>query len=256
MFLPIRDENPQLDTPWVTYAIIALNVLVWLLLQGAGQEPALTKSVCTFGVIPADLFGQLPETARVACPMDGQPDWHTLLTSMFMHGSWMHLLGNMWIFWIFGNNIEDSMGHWRFALFYLLCGLLADAAHIVVDPASISPTVGASGAIYGVLGAYLVLYPRVHVHMLVFWFTFAVPAVAVLLLWIAFDVFGGLSNLGIRGGGVAHWAHIGGFFAGMLTVFVFKDEALLARHPYRGWQQREHPDNRWKRVQGKRGSWH
>ena len=166
MIFPIRDENPQIEVPYVTYGLIALNIVAWLSLQGFGVEPALTQSVCSFGLIPADLSGAEYNSANAHCNIDGQPDWYTLVSAMFMHGSWMHLLGNMWFLWIFGNNVEDSMGPIRFAVFYLLTGFAAAFAQILADTGSVIPMVGASGAIGGVMGAYIVLYPRVHVHML------------------------------------------------------------------------------------------
>ena len=167
MMFPIRDENPQLQVPFITYSLIAVNVIAWLALQRTGIEPALSASVCQYGLIPADLTGTVSPGLSTVCSVDGQPDWHTVITSMFMHGSWMHLLGNMWFLWIFGNNVEDSMGPVRFAIFYLLSGLAASFAQVVADTGSVIPMVGASGAIGGVMGAYIVLYPRVHVHMFV-----------------------------------------------------------------------------------------
>jgi membrane associated rhomboid family serine protease len=259
MMFPIRDENPQLQIPYVTYTLIALNVIAWLGLQGFGVEPTLSASVCQFGLIPADMTGSVSTGGNGFCPIDGQPDWHTALTSIFMHGSWMHLLGNMWFLWIFGNNVEDAMGPTRFTVFYLLSGLAASAAQVVADLQSPIPMVGASGAIGGVMGAYIVLYPKVHVHMLLFLVvfirTFAIPAIAMLGYWIVVQVFGAVSSMGTSGGGVAFWAHIGGFIAGMLLIFIFKDEALLAKHPYRGWNQKDHPDDAWKTVSGRRGKW-
>src|SRR5512134_128691 len=128
---PIRDDNPHFLTPVVTYAVIAANVLAWALLQGLGAEPALSSSVCRLGLIPADLLQTAPEGTSfplapgMACTIAGGGSWHTVLTSMFLHGGWMHLIGNMWFLWIFGNNVEDAMGHLRFVVFYLLCGIAA-----------------------------------------------------------------------------------------------------------------------------------
>ncbi|MEX2496823.1 MAG: rhomboid family intramembrane serine protease [Woeseia sp.] len=249
---PIRDENPQLTVPYVTWLIISLNVTAWLLVQGLGSEPALTRSVCQLGLIPGNLLGSIDAAQvppRFPCSLDGESTWMTLLTSMFMHGSWMHIIGNMWFMWIFGGNVEDSMGHGRFALFYILCGLAAAAAQIIVNTASPIPMVGASGAIGGVMGAYIVLYPRVHVHLLIiFGFyitTFAVPAFAMLGYWILVQFLSGVTSLGAGGGGVAFWAHIGGFAAGAALVLFFKDESLLAGHPYRGWNQTRHATRAW-----------
>ncbi len=245
--IPIRDENPQLKVPVVTYTLIGLNVLSWLLLQGYGAEPALSQSVCKLGLIPADLLGAA-ENIRPICPVSGDGSWSTLLSSMFSHGSWMHLIGNMWFLWIFGDNVEDSMGSVRFAIFYVLCGFAAAFAQIVADTNSVIPMVGASGAIGGVMGAYIVLYPRVHVHMFMYFTTFAVPAVFMLGYWFLIQVFGGFNSLGAEGGGVAFWAHLGGFVAGAVLVNVFKDQHLLDLHPYHGWRQRKHRSSAWKSI--------
>lgn len=255
MMFPIRDENPQLNIPYVTYLLIALNVIAWLLLQNFGVEPMLSQSVCNYGLIPADLTSQETLRARMMCPIDGNPDWYTLVSSIFMHGSWMHLIGNMWFLWIFGNNVEDSMGSLRFAIFYLLSGLCASAVQVIADTGSVIPMVGASGAIGGVMGAYIVLYPKVHVHMFFFFRTFAIPAILMLGYWIVMQLVGGFNSIGAQGGGVAFWAHIGGFLAGMALIFVFKNEKLLAQHPYRGWQQKDHRDNVWDKVSTKNDSW-
>lgn len=231
---PIRDDNPQLHKPVATYAIIGLNAAAWLLLQGMGAGDQLNMSVCQYGLIPADLFSA---TASNGPCRDYGLGWPALLSSMFMHGSWMHILGNMWFMWIFGGNVEDSMGPVRFTLFYLFSGLLAATAQILAGPASTIPMVGASGAIGGVMGAYIMLFPKVKVHMLVFFMVFRVPAVAMLGYWIVVQLIGGVSSIGATGGGVAFWAHVGGFAAGAALVWVFKDEELLLNHPYRGWNQ-------------------
>jgi membrane associated rhomboid family serine protease len=171
---------------------------------------------------------------------------------MFMHGGWFHLIGNMWFLWIFGNNVEDSMGHLRFAVFYLLCGLAAAAGQILADPDSVVPMVGASGAIGGVMGAYIVLFPRVNVHMLLilgfFVTTIAVPAVFMLGYWLLLQLVGGFFAIGAESGGTAFWAHVGGFTAGTVLVFLFRNPALLRRHPYYGWKQRSAPGRSWRRV--------
>ncbi|MFT7560313.1 MAG: membrane associated rhomboid family serine protease [Flavobacteriales bacterium] len=236
--IPIRDDNPQVNKPIATYIIIGLNIAAWLLLQGAGFGDQLNASVCQFGLIPADLFGPDLNAAPGYCRTGS--GWSGLLTSMFMHGSWMHIIGNMWFLWVFGDNVEDSMGPVRFAIFYALSGLCAAAAQIVSQPDSAIPMVGASGAIGGVMGAYIVLYPRVKVTMLVILFiiitTFRVPAIAMLGYWIAVQVLGGISSMGATGGGVAFWAHVGGFAAGAALVFVFKDDELLFNHPFHGWK--------------------
>jgi membrane associated rhomboid family serine protease len=243
---PIRDENPHFLTPFVTYAIVALNVIAWVLVQRMGTEAGLAHSLCDLGLIPGELLGRaapgttVPLTPQFACVVDPSGDWRTVVTHMFLHGGWFHLIGNMWFLWIFGNNVEDSMGHVRFVVFYLLCGLAAAALQVMANPASAIPMVGASGAIGGVMGAYVVLYPRVQVQLLV-WFGFyvttvAVPAVFMLLYWLGMQLLGGALSMGDEGGGVAFWAHVGGFVAGALLVLLFRDPALVARHPYHGWR--------------------
>jgi membrane associated rhomboid family serine protease len=253
---PLRDDNPHFLTPFVTYGLIALNVLAWALLQGFGTEPMLSRSVCELGLTPGELLQRAAVGARVpvsetaVCIVTDMPSWFTPLTSMFMHGSWLHLIGNMWFLWIFGNNVEDSMGHVRFVVFYLLCGFAAAAVQTLSDPESIIPMVGASGAIGGVMGAYVVLYPRVKVHMLVFlgFFvtTIAVPAVFMLGYWFALQLLSGALSSGAEGG-VAFWAHVGGFLAGALLVLLFRDPRLLERHPYYG-MQRASPTRSWRRT--------
>lgn len=244
---PIRDENPQFLTPWVTWALIALNVAAWALVQGLGTEPALSRSVCTLGLIPGEVLQTLPPGASFQvgpeawCRIGDQAGWHTLVTSMFLHGGWMHIIGNLWFLWIFGNNVEDSMGHARFIVFYLLGGLAAAALQMAANPQSGIPMVGASGAIGAVMGAYVLLYPRVRVTMLV-WLgfyvtTFAVPAVFMLGYWFLVQLLGGIGSLGRQGGGVAFWAHIGGFVAGALLVTAFRKPELVARHPFHGWRR-------------------
>jgi membrane associated rhomboid family serine protease len=245
---PVRDDNPHFLTPVTTYTIIALNALAWTLAQGLGTEPALSASVCRLGLIPGELLQTVPAGTSVpmsestACVISPSPSWFTPITSMFMHGGWLHILGNMWFLWIFGNNVEDSMGHLRFAVFYVLCGLAAAALQVAFSPDSAIPMVGASGAIGGVMGAYVLLYPRVSVHMLVifglFIRTIAVPAYFMLGYWFLIQVLGGLGSLGRREGGVAFWAHVGGFAAGLLLVLIFRKRELVARHPHRGL---EHP---------------
>jgi membrane associated rhomboid family serine protease len=255
---PIRDDNPHILTPYATYGIVALNAAAWLLLQGAGSEPGLTTSVCNLGLIPGEVLGTVPPGTGIemgpgaVCAVDAGSSWYTVLTSMFMHGGWLHILGNMWFLWIFGNNVEDSMGHARFVVFYLLCGLAAAALQVWTNPESAVPMVGASGAIGGVMGAYVLLYPRVHVHMLVilgFYInTIAVPAVLMLGYWLLLQFIGGIGSIGAEGGGVAFWAHVGGFVAGAVLVQLFKDRSLLAKHPYGGWSRGRSPTQSWHRV--------
>lgn len=243
---PYHDENTTQRTAIVTIAIVALNVLVWLFVQGAGAEEPLAASVCNYGLIPGELTLTLPEGAgfrmneQSVCLIDeGREPLH-IFTSMFLHGGWMHLLGNMWFLWLFGNNIEDSMSRPRFILFYLLCGIGAALAQVAADPRSEIPMVGASGAISGVMGAYLILFPKVRVFTLVplgfFITTFALPAWVMLLYWMGLQLLGGFSSIGAEGGGVAFWAHAGGFLAGVILVKLFTQAAHLAAHRRSHWQ--------------------
>jgi len=238
---PLRDDNPTLRTPLATMAIIAITMLAWFLLQGLGTEPALTSSVCTFGLIPGELLGTVSPGTRVQVGQDAycaiapsDLTCLTPLTSMFMHGGWFHIVGNLWFLWVFGNNVEDVMGRARFVVFYLLCGLAAAAAQTFSNPSSAIPMVGASGAIGGVMGAYAVLYPRAHVHTLIilgfYMRTVAVPASFMLGYWFLLQILGGLPKLGSEGGGVAFWAHVGGFVAGVVLVYVFRKPELVAAH--------------------------
>lgn len=219
--IPLRDENPTELTPYVTVVLILVNVAAWLLLQGAGSPEALESSVVAFGTLPCEVTG--------ACDTEGL-GWQALFTSMFMHGSWGHLLGNMVFLWVFGNNIEDSTGHVRYLLFYLLCGVAASAAHIYFSPQSGVPAVGASGAISGVMGAYILLYPRARVDT---WlpplFLFTVPAWVFLGYWFVLQLVMGVATVGPEAGeqgGVAVWAHVGGFVAGVILVKVFENRRL------------------------------
>jgi membrane associated rhomboid family serine protease len=235
---PYRDDNPTLATPVATLLLIAANVVFWVVVQGMGAEPALSRSVCELGLIPGEFLGRLPEGYTIpmgratVCVISGDQSWLTPLTSMFMHGGWFHLIGNMWFLWVFGNNVEDSMGHFRYLAFYIFCGLGAAATQTMVNPASPIPMVGASGAISGVMGAYIVLYPKVRVHMLVFLGIFitriVVPAYLMLGYWFLLQIIGG--GLATGEGGVAFWAHAGGFVAGALLIHIFRDPDLVAKH--------------------------
>lgn len=241
---PIGDDNPQINVPITTYSMIALNALAWFFLQGLGESGQLNASVCQYGLIPADLFSSsvLASSERL-CP--DPAGWSGVLSSMFMHGGWMHLLGNMWFLWVFGDNVEDSMGSTRFAIFYVLCGLCAAAAHAVIGADSVIPMVGASGAIGGVMGAYIMLFPRVRVRLLVFIMVVRVPAVVMLGYWAFVQLMGGFSSIESSGAGVAFWAHVGGFAAGAILVWLFKDEELLLNHPYQGWKKAPAPTEVW-----------
>jgi membrane associated rhomboid family serine protease len=227
---PLRDENPSRHAPLATWALIALNAAAWVLLQGLGQEPQLGRSVCTLGLIPGELLGTAPPGTSVpigqglSCTLTDDPNWLTPLTSMFMHGGWMHIIGNMWFLYVFGDNVEDAMGRPRFVLFYLLCGFAAAAAQVLANPASPVPMVGASGAIGGVMGAYAVMYPHARIDVLVVFgfFVRVIPISALMMLgyWFLIQlVSGSLSNLET---GVAFWAHVGGFVAGAALALPFR----------------------------------
>jgi membrane associated rhomboid family serine protease len=247
--IPISDENPTLRTPVMTIAILLVTLAVWVFIQGAGFDAAaMATSVCNLGMVPGELTGRAPlgfavpmgahEGQAWACVIDSEPiNTATPLISMFLHGGWAHLLGNCLFLWVFGNNVEDSMGRLRFLAFYLICGFAAAGTHVLFDPASPVPTVGASGAISGALGAYLLLYPRVRVKLLIPiiiipWIV-QVRAWVVLGVWFVWQVMSGLPQLTqLRSevsGGVAVWAHVGGFVTGMLLVHLFENPKLVER---------------------------
>lgn len=239
--IPLGDNLPTLRRPWVTWGLLAVMWIVWLLVETAGSSPiALARAVCDLGLVPGEITHRavlgtaVPIGPGMACVVDNAPiNFLTPLTSIFVHGSWGHIIGNSLFFWVFGNNVEDSMGHGRFLAFFLICGLIAAAAHIVVNAASPVPTIGASGAISGVMGAYLLLYPRARINM--FFLFFIVPVVAwlVLIYWFVLQVVAGLPELTRMNpevSGVAVWAHVGGFLAGLVLIRVFADPLLVARH--------------------------
>ena len=252
---PYHDDNETQRTPYVTMALIAVNVGAWLLYQGAGSGLALAESVCNAGLIPGELTTTLrpgtpfPMGDGLVCVTDAGRQYSNLFTSMFLHGGWMHLLGNMWFLWLFGNNIEDSMTRPRFVAFYLLSGIGAALAQVIANPASEVPMVGASGAISAVMGAYLVLFPRVRVYTMVplgfFLHSMPLPAWVMLIYWSALQIFGGLSSIvSEESGGVAFWAHIGGFVAGVVLVKVFERRDKVAAHTSHHW--RPHQAGRWR----------
>ena len=220
--IPLRDENPTELTPFVTVIFIVLNLLAWVLIQGMGSPQVLEASVYAFGTVPCELTG--------ACRPQGLV-WGGVFTSMFMHGGWGHLLGNMLFLWVFGNNIEDSMGHLRFVVFYLVCGVAASLAHVYLSPASAIPAVGASGAISGVMGAYIVLYPRVKVRTWVPpFFVLDLNAFFLLAYWFFIQLASGVLTYGPEAGeqgGVAVWAHVGGFVAGVVLIRLFEKRRLV-----------------------------
>ena len=217
--LPFKDNIPTERFPIVTVIIIAINAAVFfyeLSLDAAGKLDAFFTQ---YGMTPYEI------THGASIVPRSIPVYLTLITAMFLHGGWLHIGGNMLYLWIFGNNVEDTMGRFRFIFFYLACGVLAGLAQIAVDPSSTVVNIGASGAIAGVLGAYLVLFPRAKVTTLIFLVVFItvvqLPAVAVLIFWFLLQLFSGLLGMSTSGDNVAYFAHIGGFIAGLLTIKLF-----------------------------------
>lgn len=218
--IPLKDNNPTHRTPWVTRTLIGLCVCVFIyqLVLSTGAENRLIYQA---GAIPSVILGTRnlsPDLATV------WPSWTSLFSSLFLHGGFMHLAGNMMFLWVFGDNVEDAMGHWRFIAFYLICGVLATGAHIALDPTSTTPLIGASGAISGVLGAYILLYPKAKVTAILplgfIFIPFRLAAWIVLGFWFALQIFNVLSS---GDSNVAWMAHIGGFVAGMAGIVIFKD---------------------------------
>ena len=214
--IPLRDMNPARSRPVATYAFIAINVIVFLYQFSLGELHG-QEFVERFGVVPVELvYGDHPGS------------WITPLTSMFLHGGWLHIIGNMWFLHIFGDNVEDNLGKVRYALFYVLCGLAAVGAQVLIDPTSEMPMVGASGAIAGVLGGYVTLHPRARVLTLVPIFIFIqfveLPAFFFIFVWFGYQLLMGFTSLGAAAsqGGVAFFAHIGGFLAGLALIHVFR----------------------------------
>lgn len=219
-FLPIYDDNPAGRPAYVTWTLIVLCVLAHLWQMGLGEEEG-QAAVLGLGMIPAVITGN----GELAPELYLVPGWTTLFTSMFLHGDLMHLGGNMLYLWIFGNNVEDAMGHGRYVLFYLLGGIAAALAQTMAAPLSEIPMIGASGAISCVLGAYFLLYPKANVRVFMWLFIIIrilnVPAILVLGLWFGMQIFSGVGADAMQGG-VAFWAHAGGFAAGMALIFFFK----------------------------------
>lgn len=239
--IPISDENPTLRTPVMTWLILGAIFAVWFVVQGGGlpgTDLKLAESVCNLGMVPGELTHRVPVGTDfwiipnyLSCRVDNDRiNILTPLISMFLHGGWAHILGNSIFLWVFGNNVEDSMGSGRFLIFYLVCGLAAAATHVFMNPTSAAPTVGASGAIAGVLGAYLVMYPRVRVHMFFFFFIFRIPAWIVLLYWFVVQVATAYMTplQADVSSGVAVWAHIGGFITGMVLIRLFEKPEFVA----------------------------
>ena len=215
--IPLRDDNPTVLWPVVTIALIVANTAVFF--YELSLEPRLLETfIYQMGMVPASI---------IQAHIPGTGGYFTVLTSMFLHGGWMHIIGNMLYLWIFGNNIEDSMGHFRFVIFYLVTGLAAAAAHLALNPASTIPTIGASGAVSGVLGAYLVLFPHARIQTLITLGFFIrivyLPAWVLLIFWIGLQLLNqAVAPLDSVGGGVAYAAHIGGFVAGIALIFLFR----------------------------------
>jgi len=216
---PIHDDNPTRITPYVTYALLSACVLVFFWQVSLGDAGQL--AVYSFGVIPSVLFA----TKSLPVELEILPAWLTIFSSMFLHGGWMHLIGNMLYLWVFGNNVEDAMGHRRFILFYLSCGLLAALTQAVFNPDSEIPMIGASGAISGVLGAYVLLHPHARILVLIpigiLIYTPWIAAYWVLGFWFVLQLVNSLISAS-DSGGVAYGAHLGGFVAGMLLIPLFK----------------------------------
>lgn len=227
---PIHDDNPVTIIPVVTYAFIAacVGVFLWQITRSPDQQQLI---IYALGAIPAVLLSGMQLGGDIAMV----PDKATVFTSMFLHGGWMHLIGNMLFLWVFGNNIEAAMGHVKYAVFYLLCGIAAFFAQALPDAASQIPMIGASGAISGVLGAYLMLYPRARVLIVIPIFfilkTMRLPAMFVLGIWFVMQLVSSVMNAGQQGG-VAFGAHIGGFIAGMLLVGLFKKSSVRLHIPF------------------------
>jgi membrane associated rhomboid family serine protease len=250
--IPLHDDNPTTLTPIVTVAVIAICVLVFLW-QLSLPPGAAERAVYGLGLIPAVLFDRAqlpPEIASVPAEL-------SIVTSMFLHGGLLHLGGNMLYLWIFGNNVEDSMGHGRFVAFYLLCGLAAALAQAFQAPDSTVPMIGASGAIGGVLGGYFMLFPRAHVLVLVpigfFITTLRVPAVVVLGLWFVLQFVNSAMTVG-QAGGVAYWAHIGGFLAGVVLIVPFRNKAFPLFGGHRNRPRAAQPPHRSQRPPGEPSS--
>jgi membrane associated rhomboid family serine protease len=262
MVLPLYDDNSDLTTtPIVNYALIALNILVFVFLQGLGSNEVFTNA---FSTVPLEIISGrdiVTQSHIITHPITGQrllvpglqptpiPVYFTLITSMFMHGSFAHIGGNMLFLWIFGDNVEDRLGHIRYLVFYLLTGVLAGLAHVVTTLATATdtntlliPSLGASGAISGVLGGYLLLFPKRRVTVLQFYFLSEVPAWIAIGVWFAYQLVSGLGMLGqgAEQGGVAYAAHVGGFVSGLILVKLFAI-GRSPRPPYRPSYQSEAP---------------
>lgn len=227
MLFPLRDINPTETFPKATIGLIAITVGCWVFIQGTGSHPYLSQSVCAFGLVPASLTGSSKDLSMLMNSMCHPRDWNPnlgLITTMFMHGGWLHIIGNMWSLWIFGDNLEDELGPTKFLFFYFLCGIFATLFQIISDPDSILPVVGASGAISGIMGAYILLYPKSEIRTLLFVGFFMIlqlPARVVIASWFILQLLFGVLSLDSQSGGVAYWAHIGGFLTGIVSINLF-----------------------------------
>ena len=240
MFIPLGDDNTDRhSTPFVVFALVAINALVWFLQLSQGEPFTMAYATIPLEISTGeDLVG----VRRIVVGGESHPLRHypgptpiyfTLLSAMFMHGGWMHIIGNMVYLFIFGDQIEDRLGKAKFIAFYLICGIVAGLAQVVYQPDSMIPCVGASGAIAGVLGAYLVIHPRNQVRVLFFRMIIHLPAIVVLGVWFLLQVVSQVSVVGKSGGGVAYMAHIGGFVAGVVLILIFGRKPNLGRAAYR-----------------------
>ena len=231
--IPVRDDQPRFSTPYVTYFLVGLNLVIFLF-EASLTPRGFKVLLFQLGMIPANITGLLAGTHKMGFAAAFLPT----LTSMFLHGSWMHVIGNMWFLWIFGDNIEDYLGHFKYLVFYLLSGFGAAFAQLMLNPHSSVPTVGASGAIAGVLGAYFLLYPKAKVLIwFPIFFLFYLPAWVTLGYWFAMQFVSGaatsLASYSDTRGGVAFWAHVGGFLVGIVLIKIFPERPR--RYRYGAW---------------------
>jgi membrane associated rhomboid family serine protease len=244
--IPVGDFLRRRTTPYVNWTLIAINVAVFVNMLTLDTRPdrfildlptsEADRFLFDWGFVPACLVDALgfgsnadPRVLRAVCPDNSSHNYLQLLTAMFVHAGWAHIAGNMLFLWVFGDNIEDRIGHWRYLAFYLVCGFAASALLIAVAPGTDLPSVGASGAIAGVLGAYLVLYPKAMVQVVIlplFFLPFFLPAVALIGIWFVMQLFAGAAELGqaTAGSGVAWWAHVGGFVAGVVLILLVRNQ--------------------------------
>lgn len=262
--IPYRDDNPTEKFPFITIALIIINVSVFLYLK-LKPELAYEQAVFEFGMIPYEVWKgtslsfssyldllrrfdhSLPPPSLAPVYFHPISPYLAIFTSMFLHGGWAHIIGNMLYLWIFGNNVEDYLGHFKFILLYIFWGAVAGITHLFANPLSMIPTVGASGAISGILGAYLVLFPWARIHVLVpfffYFLTTTVPAWLMLIFWFLFQFLSAVPQTMVSGGGVAYWAHIGGFIAGYLWIRLFRKKRVPRSYAFRTRRYRNF--NRW-----------